>query len=449
MKKQGDRNKSISGRAFVVMLLGGAAILVFAGLVFLFVRQKKEEAGILRFGMFAGSYWDVPTGNCYQVIDDAIRRFEADHPGIRVEYVSGILKEDYPEWLSEQVLLGKEPDVFMIPSGEFDILASLNVLKDLDGLIRSDEGFSPDAYYPAAYEYGSIGHKQYALPYECVPTLMFVNKSLLRKEGIPLPEEDWIWEDFMEICRQVTKDTDGDGVVDQFGFYDYGWQDAVYANGVALFEPNGSASHFGDPRVEAAVRFIKDLTLTNQGYTVTSREFDKGKVAFRPLAFSEYKTYKPYPWRIKKYSDFEWDCIKMPSGPDGGNHSELDTLLMGIGSRSEKEQLAWEFLKSLCYGEETQIQLISDSQGMPVIRKVARLPKMQEVLGSDAPGTGYVDMRVIGEVMDEAQAVPRFRLYTSAMAMADHEIGRMISGEETMDSGLLKLQREVNALLRQ
>lgn len=448
MKEQKDI-RNMPGGALAAVLLGTAAILALAGAALLHMHQRKEEAQVLRFGMFAGSYWDVPTGNCYKVIDDAIRRFEEGHPGVKVEYVSGILKDDYPEWLSEQVLLGKEPDVFMIPSGEFDMLASLNVLKNLNGLIRADEGFAPEAYYPAAYEYGSIGQEQYALPYECVPTLMFVNKSLLEKEGIPLPEEDWTWEDFMGICRRVTRDTDGDGVTDQFGYYDYGWQDAVYANGVTLFEPAGSASHFGDPRVEAAVRFVKDLTFTNQGYTVTSREFDKGRVAFRPLAFSEYKTYKPYPWRIKKYSDFEWDCIKMPSGPDGGNHSELDTLLMGIGSRSRKEHLAWEFLKSLCYGEETQIQLISDSQGMPVIRRIAQLPKMQEVLGSDAPGTGYVDMKVISEVMEEAQAVPRFRLYTSAMTMADNEIGRMISGEETMDSGLLKLQREVNALLRQ
>lgn len=448
MKKQGYTWDKRKRRGICAAISGAAAFLALIGLVSMYVHQKKEIT-VLRFGMFAGSYWDVPTGNCYKVIDDAIRRFEAGHPGVKVEYVSGILKEDYPEWLAEQVLLGKEPDVFMIPSGEFDMLASLNVLKDLDGLIGADESFAADAYYPAAYEYGSIGQKQYALPYECVPTLMFVNKSLLEKEGIAMPGGGWTWVDFMEICRQVTRDTDGDGTVDQFGFYDYGWQDAVCANGAVLFEQNGAASYFGTPKVEAAVRYVKELTAVNRGYTVTAREFDKGKVAFRPLAFSEYKTYKPYPWRIKKYSDFEWDCIKMPSGPDGGNHSELDTLLMGIGSRSGKERLAWEFLKSLCYGEETQLQLISDSQGMPVIRWIAQLPKMQEVLGSDAPGTGYVDMKVISEVMEEARAVPRFRLYSSAMAMADNEISRMIGGEESMDSGLLKLQREVNALLRQ
>ena len=66
----------------------------------------------------------------------------------------------------------------------------------------------------------------------------------------------------------------------------------------------------------------------------SARDFDEGKVAFRPFLFSDYRTYQPYPWRIKRYSDFLWDCIPMPHGPAGGNSSELSTVLAGISSRS-------------------------------------------------------------------------------------------------------------------
>lgn len=428
-----------------------AAAVLLAVIVFLAIqiKHRDREPTILRFGMFAGSYWDVPTGNCYQVIDDAIERFEKTHPGVQVEYVSGVLKDDYSEWLSEQILSGEEPDVFMIPAGEFDMLASLNVLKDLSSFIQKDGSFHMEDYYPASCEYGSVKGQQYALPYESVPTLMFVNKTLLEQDGIPMPENDWTWDDFMEICQRVTKDTDGDGITDRFGVYDYTWQDAVCANGASLFNESGTTSNFGDVRVGTAVRFVRELTALNRGFTVTAKEFDQGKVAFRPFAFSEYRTYKPYPWRIKKYSDFEWDCVKMPSGPDGGNRSELDTLLMGVGSRTDKEQLAWEFLKSLCYEEETQTRLLYDSQGLPVRKSVTESPQMQKVLGSDAPGEGDMDMNIISEVMEEAVAAPRFRRYSQAMDLADKEIGQMINGEVTMDSGLLKLQREVNTFLKQ
>jgi multiple sugar transport system substrate-binding protein len=202
--------------------------------------------------------------------------------------------------------------------------------------------------------------------------------------------------------------------------------------------------------MEAALKYVKELEEINQGYTVTSKDFDKGKVAFRPLAFSEYRTYKPYPWRIKKYSDFEWDCVKMPSGPAGGSRTELNTLLMGISSRTGQGDLAWEFLKTLCYEEDTQRELLEQSQGMPVIRKVTESPQLQALLNNDTPGrSGSVDMNIIGQVMDEAVETPNFRLYPAAMVMADGEISRILKGEASMDSGLLKLQREINGLLKE
>ena len=448
MKK--DEGKVGNGHPAARMAVGAAlGILLLMGMDLMNQQQRENDVTILRFGMFAGSNWDVPTGNCYQVIDDAIARFEKANPGVRIEYVSGIRKEDYPEWLAEQVLQGTEPDVFMIPSGEFDLLASTHVLKGLDGLIAEDGDFLPEDYYQAAYQYGNIRKRQYALPYECVPTLMFVNKTLLEREGEAIPDSTWTWEDFLSICRKVTRDTDGDGTTDQFGCYDYSWQDAASSNGASLFNKDGTASNFGDAGLEAAVRFVKELETVSQGYTVTAKDFDKGNVAFRPLAFSEYRTYKPYPWRIKKYSDFEWDCVKMPSGPDGNSHTQLDTLLMGISSRTDHGQLSWEFMKSLCYGEETQLALLEESQGLPPLREMTQSPKLQVLLGEDAPGSSAMDLDVISQVMEEAIEVPNFRRYPSAMFTADTEISRMLKGEASMDTGLLKLQREINEQLKQ
>ena len=135
MRCGGKRAVGIS-MAIAAALLGAIilAAACYAG------GQKQEQ--VLRFGMMAGSYWDVPTGNCYEVVDGVISRFEEKHPGVTVEYVSGVLKEDYAEWLAEQVLLGREPDVFMVPEGELDTFASLGVLKELEPLMERDKGFS-------------------------------------------------------------------------------------------------------------------------------------------------------------------------------------------------------------------------------------------------------------------------------------------------------------------
>ena len=138
MEREGRKQKNKQLVLGIVIFIT-TSLLLLIGATTISQNQKDDKVTVLHFGMFAGSYWDVPTGNCYQVIDDAIQRFEESHSNVKIEYVSGILKDDYSEWLAEQVLLGKEPDVFMIPAGEFDMLASVGVLKDLDDFIKKDK----------------------------------------------------------------------------------------------------------------------------------------------------------------------------------------------------------------------------------------------------------------------------------------------------------------------
>ena len=60
-----------------------------------------------------GSSWDVPNGNDYKVIDTAISRFEKLYPNVEVVYESGISKDDYSDWLTDQIVAGTQPDCFL------------------------------------------------------------------------------------------------------------------------------------------------------------------------------------------------------------------------------------------------------------------------------------------------------------------------------------------------
>ena len=69
---------------------------------------------ILRIGVYAGSSWDVPTSQRSHALDLAIQKFEKSHPNVRVEYENGIPQSEYSNWLSEKIVSGKTPDVFMV-----------------------------------------------------------------------------------------------------------------------------------------------------------------------------------------------------------------------------------------------------------------------------------------------------------------------------------------------
>ena len=196
--------------AFALLVLLIAALLV-AWLV-------QRSSPVLTVGIFAGSNWGVPQGEPYAVIDRAIEKFEERHPGVRVVYVSGIRREDYPEWLAAQFLKGEEPDVFLLPTEDFELYAARGALMEITPFVEGDAEFSPELYDRAAFQNGQKDGRSYALPCENMITLMFVNKTLLAHEGLAMPPLDWTWADFCALSRQLTKDTDGDGVPDQFGY---------------------------------------------------------------------------------------------------------------------------------------------------------------------------------------------------------------------------------------
>lgn len=438
--------KKKTGKKAVLLLM---PVLAAAGIAAVMHMWGKRET-VLEFGMFTGSNWDVENVNSFIIFDKAIERFEAEHPGVKVHYYSGVPKEDYSEWFSRKLLAGQEPDVFMILRSDFNQFSSLGVMKDLGELMENDPDFDSGKYFTSAFGTGQYGGVQYALPYETVPKLMFVNKTLLTKEQIEMPKQDWTWEDMYEICEKVTKDLDGDHILDQFGIYNYGWMDAVCSNGGEIFAADGSECCFTDERVIESVRYIQELEELSQGQKIIQEDFSGGSVAFMPLTFAEYRTYKTYPYKIKQYANFQWDCITMPAGSQGANRSQVDTLLMGISENTKHEKLAWEFLKLLTYEEEIQMEIFRHSQGASVLKAVTCSKGMEEIIQADMEeGDTVISGNLLGRVLEEGYIGPQFKRYEQAMSLADSEVGKIVESRKAVDSSLKILQRTISDYLQQ
>lgn len=431
------------------MRLGVGAVIVALIAAALIYRHKNRET-VLEFGMFTGSNWDVASANSFKIVDKAIERFEETHPNVKIHYYSGIAREDYSEWCARKLLEGEMPDVFMVLDSDFDKFTSLGVMKNLDELIEGDDAFHKEDFFTTALNTGRYGGHQYALPYETVPTLMFVNKSLLAKENIRMPKENWTWEDMYEICRKVTKDTDKDGLLDQFGTYNYSWRDAFYTSGGKLYDEDHDQLSFTDGRVLDAIKYIKRLDDLNQGQSVTQEDFNEGSVAFMPLTFAEYRTYKTYPYRIKKYTRFQWDCITFPAGGEGENISKVDALLMGVGSRTRHEKLAWEFLKQLTYTEEMQMDVFRYSQGVPALKAVASSKEGADCLQEDMDeGEQVISSALLYNVIEDGIIEPKFLQYQQVMNLADGEVSKILQENKNVDSSMKIFQRTVSKYLQQ
>ncbi len=403
---------------------------------------------VIRIGVFSDSYWEVQNGYSYQILEDAATQFEEEHPGVQIEYETGIMKADYSEWLSEQVIKGTMPDVFFILGEHFNDFAEAGALKDLTYLIENDKSFQPERYYASAYEYGAYEGVQYALPYECAPKLMFVNKSILKAEGIAMPKDEWTWEDFYEICQAVTKDTDGNGTLDQFGSVGYTWEDAFDSNGVCLFNEKGTECYLTDEKAGAAISFIDKMESLNSGYSVSSKEFALGNVAFQPMLFSEYRAYKSYPLSIKKYAGFEWECLTMPAGLDGENISRLDTLTIAMSASTVHTKQAWEFMKFLTGDEKIQSEIFDYSEGVSVLKEVVESEKTREFFEEHTNTGNVLSLPVLSEAIKQAVVIPRFHNYYNAIEEVDRAVQTILQSKSNISMETIIQNRNINNYLK-
>lgn len=442
MSRIKNKRNLVMGILCCLLLLAACLIYRYAPLY-----ASEDDEKVITIGVFSDSYWEVQNGYSYQILEDAIKVFEEQNPGVKVEYVSGILKDDYSEWLSEQLLSQKAPDVFFVLPEDFNDLSEIGALKNLSSFIEKDSDFDKSAFYSSAFTYGQYKDNQYALPYECAPKLMFVNKSILKQEKLEIPDKEWTWDDFYTICEKVTKDTDGNGVLDQFGVAGYTWKEAFESNGVELFDREGTKCNLTGTRVEEALSFLEKIDNLNKDYNVTGKDFDLGNVAFQPMSFSTYRAYKPYPLSVKKYSGFEWECIPMPAGKEGGNISTLDTLLIAMNADTRQAEYAWGFLKVLTSNPEIQAEIFDYSEGVSVLKEVTESDEaLQRLMESSVDSS--LNLEILSDAVESSEVAPRFRNYDKAIAEVDKAVQDIVGGDSNISMEQIIWNRIINKKMK-
>lgn len=410
-------------------------VLILLGLIVSLIYVQRPV--VLKLGIFTGGGWDVPSVTTYEFVDEIIERFEQKHPGIKVEYEAGIRRQDYPTWMADRILTGNCPDVFLILDEDFFQYAKLGALKNLNSYLVADEQFDPSRYFPGALEHGSYDSKQFVLPLESSPELMFVNISMLKQEGIPIPDENWTVDDLYEICEAVTKDTNHNGTIDQFGIVGYAWNHILTAYGITISDKDGKIK-LDHPQLRNALQQLKDLYALNEAMTPSQQDLDEGRVAFAPMDYAQFVTYNPYPWRIKRYSNFDWVCIPMPSQEIGKNNYGGAWLSMGISSRTHHGNLSWQLLKEFCYEEESQKKMVLNGSGVS---------PLQGLLANDEIIDYYSEIDISSSLIDTImQKGPHssIQLDDARHTFLDVQIRKILDEEDEIDLSLMELEREMN-----
>lgn len=409
---------------------------------YLLIVNNNEQEVIIEIGLYSGNEWGVPQIDVYNIYEEAIKSFEEDHEHVRVVFRSGTLMEDYSEWLAQKMLNGTEPDIFIVLEEDFNTFSDIGMLEPLNDFIEVEPSDYLDDYYDKALEAGNYNGVQFAMPFEIVPTFMIMNNTLLRENNISFPRGEWTLDSFMTMNKQLAKDTNGDQIIDQYGSVGYEWDHAYYAANGEFVQGLKAIDIYDEVKLSHAIDFSKSLHQLNQTYAVSNKDFSEGKVGFKPFSLAEFRAYKPYPYRVKKYSNFDWEAIAFPVLENNKSQAKLYTVQIGMSSRSREKDLSWEFIKYLTSDDDIQQMVWDTTYALPT--KISVVDKIYSNLDkSDA----ILDPEFLKSVIEQSVVEPTFKEYNQIREAMNIRIRLSILENKSTQDTIRAVRNDVEDIL--
>lgn len=238
-----------------------------------------------------------------------LQAFETAHPGVRVVNDAISTQAEYREQILTSIGAGAPPDVFLLDNIDVPAFASRDVLLDL-GRLAGRAGLDTSVYEPRVKQIFEVGGRLLALPKGYSPMVLVYNRRLFREAGIEPPAGDWTWDEFLDVARRLTRDTDGDGETDQWGaLFDrrvFLWIPWLWSGGGDVLCPDGrSASGCLDSaRTVRAMEWYLDWVrverITPRVQTLRRslgdqfRLFNSGRVAMMTVGHFWIPQFRPY-----------------------------------------------------------------------------------------------------------------------------------------------------------
>lgn len=326
-------------------------------------------------------YWASNQGSTIsqdeEVLGESIERF-TEKTGIEVE-LEVIPWADLYNRILAAVSSGEGPDVLNIGNTWAVTLQSSGAFLPWEGealeAIGGSERFVPTSWATG----GAEGQAPTSVPLYGLAYSMYYNTKMFEEAGIEEPPATW--DEFVETAKKLTKDTDGDGEIDQWGFALAGQRVANNAhqafvrglqNGGELYNEDGEPDFTNDGVVAGVNQWVQlmgeDGVVSPSNAEINDGGLLPGEVAegraamifdqasgksFASLGFEDYGV-APIPMLTEDATGLE------------GTQSHVAGINVSVFANSDNKDAAIQFVAHLTSDEE-QKTLNAAYTSLPVV----------------------------------------------------------------------------------
>ena len=357
--------------AFTAVIIVGSLLFISAG------QRESSSSGAVTLQV---TRWDSTINSLVPNLLDAFKRIQ---PNITVDILD-IPSADYTQRLSVMLNGGTEFDAFWIKDGDTTRgLANRGQLADLSAYVNRDRIDLRD-FYGLADRFQMDG-KLVALPASTGFYILYYNKDIFDRAGIPYPSNDMSWTEYEALAGRLSS---GSGNNKVWGALFHTWNALVQNWGVQDGKNNIMAIDYGffKPYYDMAIRMQRAGSLWDFGTLQSagihySSAFLQGNVATMPMGTWYYVTIIERIERGEANLNWGIAVIPHPQGvPAGWTVGSVTPI--AINQASRKKDAAWEFVKFVTsvegakiYAEIGEIPSRANSETMVAIANAPGMPE--------------------------------------------------------------------------
>jgi multiple sugar transport system substrate-binding protein len=358
---------------FVFLILA----LIVCSLVFMGCKKAQQPAAgpvTLKWAM-----WDYDLTVYYKPLVDA---YQAKNPNIKIECVD-LGSADFMTVVSTQLSGGADLDIISIKDmpGYMNLVRQ-NRLEPLNAVIKSNN--IDTKLYNGVVEQLTVNNEVYTLPFRTDFWLIYYNKDIFDKAGVPYPTNDMTLEQYEALARRVTS---GSGAGKIYGAHFHTWRSATTLFSIMDGKNTvvGGKYDFMEPTYNWVLKLQDDGIVQNYATLKTSGTHYSGVFFNSQIAMMNMGSWF-IATQIAQVAKGEatsknWGLAKNihPAGVPAG--TTIGTLTgMSVNRNSKNKEAAIKFL-----------QFLTGPDGAAVLAKTGTIPAImnQEVINSITALPGF------------------------------------------------------------
>jgi len=269
------------------------------------------------------NYWSRHGSSDVAIMQEMAREFNTANPDIEVKLQFLTWGGAYYGKVRSSILAGNPPELFDVaayaPPMFYDNVESFSK-EELAKI-----GIKLADFVPAAWEAIKYKGRYYGTVNAILPLGLYYNTDMFKEAGLDPNKPPTNLDEFLAYAKKLTKDTDGDGKIDQWGFMlrnnfvptPWIWESILVQSGGSILDESLSKAAFNSKEGRDALNLMLDFsrkykiappTLSDTTTAFVAKKVAmvvngpwniagyKGKMAFGTAPMPQFGTKKPAAW---------------------------------------------------------------------------------------------------------------------------------------------------------